>query len=108
VGRSAPVDGFALAYDRSGAADPVLLLHGWPGDRTDFDAVVGLLEGQAEVVVPATVLWPEHDPLFPPAWSDRLEEFFTAVTLEHLVGAGHFTPVEAPEAFATAIRRALA
>jgi pimeloyl-ACP methyl ester carboxylesterase len=30
------------------------------------------------------------------------------VTLEHLVGAGHFTPVEAPEAFATAIRRALA
>jgi pimeloyl-ACP methyl ester carboxylesterase len=286
MGRSAPVDGFALAYDRSGAGDPVVLLHGWPGDRTDFDAVVGLLEGQAEVVVPdlrgfgasdkhpappadaysaaaqarsvlglidelglraavlagydigsriaqavaratpgrvralvlspplpgagrrvlapeaqrefwyqpfhalslieelldgrpdavraylrhfwshwsgpsfapgdrrldhlaevygppgamaasvawyragsgmiamslaeqppgpseriavpATVLWPEHDPLFPPAWSDRLEEFFTAVTLEHLVGAGHFTPVEAPEAFATAIRRALA
>jgi pimeloyl-ACP methyl ester carboxylesterase len=30
------------------------------------------------------------------------------VTLELLDGVGHFTPVEAPEAFAAAIRRALA
>jgi pimeloyl-ACP methyl ester carboxylesterase len=286
MGRSAPVDGFALAYDRSGAGDPVVLLHGWPGDRTDFEAVVPLLEGQAEVVVPdlrgfgasdkhpappaeaysaaaqargvlglldelglrapvlagydigsriaqavaraapgrvralvlspplpgagrrvlapeaqrefwyqpfhalslveelldgrpdavraylrhfwshwsgpsftpgdrrldhltevygppgamaasvawyragsgmiamslaeqapapperiavpATVLWPEHDPLFPSAWSDRLEEFFATVTLEHLGGVGHFTPVEAAEAFAAAVRQAMA
>ena len=50
--RSAPVDGFRLAYDRHGAGDPVVLLHGWPGDRTDFDAVVPRLEEDAEVVVP--------------------------------------------------------
>jgi pimeloyl-ACP methyl ester carboxylesterase len=284
--RSAPVDGFGLAYERSGAGDPVVLLHGWPGDRTDFDAVVSRLEGQVEVVVtdlrgfgasdrhpapaadaysaaaqarsvlglldelgleatvlagydigsriaqavaraapdrvralvvspplpgagrrvltadaqrefwyqpfhslglieelvdgrpaavraylrhfwshwsgpafepdtrrldhlvevygppgamtasvawyragsgmvasslaeqapapqartavPTTVLWPEHDPLFPRAWSDRLEVFFSAVELELLDGVGHFTPVEAPQAFATAIQRRLA
>jgi pimeloyl-ACP methyl ester carboxylesterase len=284
--RSAPVDGFALAYDRHGAGGPVVLLHGWPGDRTDFDAVVPLLAGHAEVVVadlrgfgasdkhlappaeaysaaaqarsvlglldelglqtpvlagydigsriaqavaraapervralvlspplpgagrrvltadaqrefwyqpfhalglieelvdgrraavraylrhfwshwpgpafepddrrldhlvevygppgaltasvgwyragsgmvatslaeqppapgariavPTTVLWPEHDPLFPRAWSDRLEEFFSAAELEWLDGVGHFTPVEAPQAFAAAIRRRLA
>jgi pimeloyl-ACP methyl ester carboxylesterase len=47
-------------------------------------------------------------PLFPRAWSDRLEAFFSDVTLELLDGVGHFTPVEAPEAFAAAIRRALA
>jgi pimeloyl-ACP methyl ester carboxylesterase len=59
------------------------------------------------IAVPTTILWPEHDPLFPPAWSDRLEEFFATVTVEHLAGVGHFTPVEAPEAMAAAIRQAL-
>jgi len=285
MARSAPVDGFALAYDRSGAGDPVVLLHGWPGDRTDYQALVPLLEGDAEVVVldlrgfgasdrhpaqpaeaysapaqarsvlglvdelglaapvlagydigsriaqaaaraapgrvralvispplpgggrrvlepeaqrefwyqpfhnlrlveelldgrpeavrpylrhfwshwsgpgfepddrrldhltemysppgamtasvawyragsgmvamslaerapapadriaaPTTILWPEHDPLFPPAWSDRLGEFFSEVEVRRLAGVGHFTPVEAPEAFAAAIRRVL-
>jgi pimeloyl-ACP methyl ester carboxylesterase len=282
--RSVPVDGFALDYDRHGAGDPVVLLHGWPGDRSDFEAVVPLLEGRAQVVVPdlrgfgasdrhpvaadayaaaaqarsvlglldglglrdpvlagydigsrvaqtvardapdrvralvlspplpgagervlapaaqrefwyqafhalglieelvdgrpaavraylrhfwshwsgpgfepdrrrldhlvelygrpgamtasvgwyragsgmvamslverppapqeriavpTTVLWPEHDPLFPRAWSDRLDEFFSAAQLEPLDGVGHFTPVEAPDAFAAAIRRRL-
>jgi len=213
--RSAPVDGFCLAYGRHGAGDPVVLLHGWPGDRTDFGALVPRLERHAEVVapdlrgfgasdkhpvspadaysaaaqarsvlglvdgrpaavraylrhfwshwsgpafepgdrrlahlldgygppgaltasvgwyragsgtvatslaerapapqeriaVPTTVLWPEHDPLFPRAWSDRLEAFFSAAELEFLDGVGHFTPVEAPQAFAAAIRRRLA
>ena len=57
--------------------------------------------------VPTTVLWPEHDPLFPSAWSDRLDAFFSDVTLEHLAGAGHFSPLEAPAAFAEAIGRRL-
>jgi pimeloyl-ACP methyl ester carboxylesterase len=286
MARSAPVDGFVLDYGRSGAGDPVVLLHGWPGDRTDYQDLVPLLEGGAEVVVPdlrgfgasdkhpappaqaysaaaqarsvlglldelglpapvlagydigsriaqavareapdrvralvvspplpgagrrvltpeaqrafwyqpfhalplveelldgrpeavrtylrhfwsrwsgpafepderrldhlaqaygqpgamtasvawyragsgmvamslaeqapapedriaapTTVLWPEHDPLFPRAWSDRLGEFFSDLEVEPLDGVGHFTPVEAPEAFAGAIRRALA
>jgi pimeloyl-ACP methyl ester carboxylesterase len=62
---------------------------------------------QERIAVPTTVLWPEHDPLFPRAWSDRLQEFFSAVELELLDGVGHFTPVEAPQAFATAIQRRL-
>jgi pimeloyl-ACP methyl ester carboxylesterase len=57
--------------------------------------------------VPVHVLWPGHDPLFPPEWADRLGEFFTDVTLTPLPDAGHFVPVEAPEAFAAAIRTAL-
>ena len=52
VRRSAPVDGFALAYDRAGAGSPVVLLHGWPGDRTDHRLVVPLLADAADVVVP--------------------------------------------------------
>jgi pimeloyl-ACP methyl ester carboxylesterase len=50
--KSDPVDGFRLAYDRFGEGPPVVLLHGWPGDRTDFRSLVPLLEGFAEVVVP--------------------------------------------------------
>ena len=55
------------------------------------------------IATPTTVLWQEHDPLFRRAWSDRLGEFFSDVDLRPLDGAGHFTPVEAPEAFAAAI-----
>jgi pimeloyl-ACP methyl ester carboxylesterase len=30
----------------------VVLLHGWPGDRTDYDALVPLLADHADVIVP--------------------------------------------------------
>jgi pimeloyl-ACP methyl ester carboxylesterase len=60
-----------------------------------------------KIAVPATVLWPEHDPLFPPEWSDRIGEFFAAATLTRLDGAGHFSPLEAPVAFAAAVTAAL-
>ena len=51
----------------------------------------------------ATVLWQEHDPLFPRSWSDRLADFFTAADLRLVDGAGHFIPLEAPAEFAAAI-----
>jgi pimeloyl-ACP methyl ester carboxylesterase len=57
--------------------------------------------------VPTTVLWPEHDPLFPRAWSDRLDEFFADVTLQPADGVGHFSPLEAPQLFAEQIEAAL-
>jgi pimeloyl-ACP methyl ester carboxylesterase len=55
------------------------------------------------VAVPITVLWPEYDPLFPRAWSDRLDQFFTDARLEYVDGAGHFTPLECPHEFAAAL-----
>src|SRR5689334_3356361 len=51
--RSAAVDGFELEYDRSGEGPAVVLLHGWPGDRTDYRVLAPLLvERGFEVVVP--------------------------------------------------------
>jgi pimeloyl-ACP methyl ester carboxylesterase len=50
------------------------------------------------IATPATVLWPEHDPLFPSAWSDRIGVFFAAAALIPLPGAGHFSPLEATAA----------
>jgi pimeloyl-ACP methyl ester carboxylesterase len=55
------------------------------------------------IAVPTTVLWPEHDPLFPRAWSDRLDEFFADIRLRYVDGVGHFTPLECPREFAAAI-----
>ncbi len=60
------------------------------------------------VAVPVTVLWPEHDPLFPRAWADRVDEFFSDISVRLVDGAGHFTPLEYPAEFADAIRDALA
>jgi pimeloyl-ACP methyl ester carboxylesterase len=60
------------------------------------------------VAIPTSALWPEHDPIFPRAWSDRLGEFFSDVHLVHADGVGHFTPVEAPDRFAELINHAAA
>jgi pimeloyl-ACP methyl ester carboxylesterase len=59
------------------------------------------------LAVPTRVLWPAHDPLFPAAWGDRLDEFFADVTVTPLPDSGHFVPLEAPDAFASAIRAVL-
>jgi pimeloyl-ACP methyl ester carboxylesterase len=58
------------------------------------------------IAVPTTVLWPEHDPLFPRDWSDRIGEFFADARLSWLDGAGHFSPLEAPGEFAAAVAAA--
>jgi pimeloyl-ACP methyl ester carboxylesterase len=58
------------------------------------------------IAVPATVLWPSHDPLFPREWSDRIGEFFAAFGLIPLDGVGHFVPLEAPGELAAAISAA--
>jgi pimeloyl-ACP methyl ester carboxylesterase len=61
----------------------------------------------ARIAVPTTILWPDHDPLFPLEWSDRIERFFSDATIQILAGTGHFVPREAPHAFAAAIAAAL-
>ena len=50
---SGPTDGFRLAYERSGSKNnPVVLLHGWPGDHTDWDQLVPGLIDIADVLRP--------------------------------------------------------
>jgi pimeloyl-ACP methyl ester carboxylesterase len=44
-------DGFRLAYDRGGNGPPVLLLHGWPGERGDYRDVVPRLAGLDVIAV---------------------------------------------------------
>lgn len=81
----------SVSWYRAGAGMVARSLAEWAPSPADRPAV------------PTTVLWPEHDPLFPRAWSDRLGEFLTDVELRPLDGVGHFTPVEAPGEFAAAV-----
>jgi pimeloyl-ACP methyl ester carboxylesterase len=60
------------------------------------------------LATPATVLWPELDPLFPRDWSDRLGEFFGQVRLRYVDGAGHFAPLEYPDVLAEEVLAAVA
>jgi pimeloyl-ACP methyl ester carboxylesterase len=57
--------------------------------------------------VPTTVVWGAHDPLFPPAWSDRVGAFFADAELHVVPTSGHFVPLEAPAALAEAVERRL-
>ena len=57
--------------------------------------------------IPTTILWGKHEPLFPVAWSDRLEDWYADFELRVLDGVGHFAPAEAPQAVAEATVRAL-
>jgi pimeloyl-ACP methyl ester carboxylesterase len=97
------LDRLACHYSPPGAFTASI---GWY--RSGAGSVARSLAEQAppraeRVHVPVTVLWPDHDPLFPAAWSDRLDEFFSAVQLRRLPSAGHFVPLEAPDAFAEEI-----
>ena len=57
---------------------------------------------------PAVVLWPEHDPLFPREWSDRIDEFFSRARLRLVDGVGHYAPLEYPAVIAEEVRGFLA
>jgi pimeloyl-ACP methyl ester carboxylesterase len=58
----------------------------------------------ARLATPTVVLWPEHDPLFPREWSDRVGEFFSQARLRFVDGAGHFAPLEYPAVIADEVR----
>ncbi len=100
----AELDRLADAYGRPGAFVTSINWY-----RSGSAAVARALAEQVpdpadRIAPPTTVLWPEHDPLFPRAWSDRVDDWFAAADLRFVDGIGHFVPLEAPAAFAEAVR----
>jgi pimeloyl-ACP methyl ester carboxylesterase len=82
----------SIGWYRAGAGTVALASAERPPRRAD------------RLATPTTVLWPDSDPLFPAAWSDRLDDHFEAAELRVLRDVGHFVPLEAPDAVAGAIR----
>ena len=108
VPADAPLDRLVGAYGAPGAFTASIAWYR-AGSGTVARSLAEVAPAADErIAVPTTVLWPELDPLFPPAWSDRLAEFFADATLTPLPGVGHFVPLEAPQDLAAAIRAALA
>ncbi|MBP2372068.1 pimeloyl-ACP methyl ester carboxylesterase [Pseudonocardia parietis] len=100
------LDHLASTYGRPGAFTASVAWYR-AGGGSVISALTEAVPPAAErSTVPTTFLWPQHDPLFPMAWADRLDEFFTDVSVEPVNDAGHFVPVEMPDIFARAIRRA--
>jgi pimeloyl-ACP methyl ester carboxylesterase len=56
------------------------------------------------LTLPVVALCGTHDPLFPVAWTDALHLDFADVDLRVLEDVGHFTPLQAPDAVAAAVR----
>jgi pimeloyl-ACP methyl ester carboxylesterase len=81
----------SIAWYRAGAGMIAQSLTELPPDRA------------IKIHVPTDVLWPQHDPLFPREWSDRLDAYFTDVALHFAFDSGHFTPLECPDQFAELI-----
>ncbi|MBX7433212.1 alpha/beta hydrolase [Mycobacterium sp. Y57] len=78
----------SIAWFRAGAGTITQSLTELPPERA------------IKIHTPTEVLWPGHDPLFPPQWADRLDDYFTDVRLHMAERAGHFVPLESPEQFA--------
>jgi pimeloyl-ACP methyl ester carboxylesterase len=103
VPEAAELDRLAAAYGRPGA---FVASVNWY--RSGSGAVARALSEQTpdpadRIAPPTTLLWPEHDPLFPRAWSDKVDDWFADARLTPVDGIGHFVPVEAPEVFAEAL-----
>ena len=101
------LDRLADAYSEPGAMTASI---GWYRAGSGMVAS-SLAESEPEpeyrIATPTTILWQEHDPLFPLAWSDRVPAYFGDAEVRPLPDVGHFTPLEAPDQFAAAIRERL-
>lgn len=95
-------------YARPGAFDAAIRWYRVGGGYLSKALAEQAPAPSARIHTPTQVLWQELDPLFPRSWADRLDEFFTDVTVHHADGVGHFTPLEAAEAFTATVAAALA
>jgi len=68
---------------------------------------IAMIKGQAPtlppITVPTCVRWPEHDPLLPYEWTDRLGETFIKLDLAPFPDVGHFPHRENPDRAAAEI-----
>lgn len=88
-----------IAYEESGAASgvPVLLMHGWPYDPRDYDAVAPLIADRCRVIVPylrgfgATRFLSAATPRSgqQAALGNDLQEFMDALAVERAVLVGY-------------------
>ena len=65
-------------------------------------------QGDPKIHAPTLVLWGENDSILPVAWSDKLPDFFTDLTLRTVPECGHWVQREKPELVNQAIAEFIA
>ena len=101
------LDHLAEMYSKPGAFTASMMWYRSSGNPVTAYAQEEPPERSKRLATPTTILWQEHDPIFPIRWSDRLDDFFIDYKIERLLGVGHFTPLEATDKFAAAIKERL-
>jgi pimeloyl-ACP methyl ester carboxylesterase len=106
----ATTKGFLARALRSGSVRP----DAWPDARIaavweQFDqgtqrAILRLVRSAEDVLVwpgaappPATIIWGDQDPWYPPALADAYAARLPGATVEHVAGAGHWPWLDEPE-----------
>ena len=81
------------------ANDPEIVAKSW-------EAIAGLNYGERleNVACPVVALAGELDPASPPATMKRVAAAFPRGVYHEIAGAGHFAPIERPDAFVDAVR----
>ena len=97
------LDHLVAAYSRPGAFTASINWYRAGAGAVAASAAEMAPASYDRIAVPTVVLWPEFDPLFPRAWSDRLDDFFSDERLRFVDGVGHFAPLEYPEVLAEEI-----
>lgn len=86
---------------------PGNLVGGFAHYKASHSGRIAMMKGEAPALPPITtptcVRWPEHDPLLPASWTDRLHESFTDLDLAAFPGVGHFAHREDPERAASEV-----
>ncbi len=107
--RTEAFDGAVMDRFVANFQQPGNLLGGFNYYRAAQPPRLAMMQGRAEalppITVPTCVRWAEFDPLFPPAWTDRLGETFADLDLALFPGVGHFPHREDPARAADEIAR---
>jgi pimeloyl-ACP methyl ester carboxylesterase len=86
---------------------PGNLTGGFAHYRAAHAGRIRMMKGEAPllpaITVPTCLRWPEHDPLFPYDWTDRLGASFSDLDLALFPGVGHFPHREDPDRAAAEI-----
>jgi hypothetical protein len=76
----------AEMYSKPGAFTASMMWYRASGNPVTAYAQEEPPERSNRLATPTTILWQEHDPIFPIRWSDRLHEFFIDYKFERRIG----------------------
>lgn len=101
------LDRLTNAYSAPGAFIASVQWYRSTGNPVTAYAAETKPEASDRLTTPTSIIWQELDAIFPQAWADCLDDFFTDYTYIPVPGIGHYTPLEATDLFVEEIQKRL-